>query len=423
MSASFSSASVPAPSGERRIEQAVILAGGRGTRLLPLTLTRPKPMIEFHGRPFLEYLIAMLAEQGICRVLLLLGYLPDAIRNHFGDGEKFGVRIEYVVGDVDLETGGRLKQAEDRLDPDFLLLYCDNYWPLPLAQLWSSYLKAGRSAQVTVYNNRDGYTRSNLSVDARGLVTIYDKSRKTPGLQGVDIGFILMRREVVGLLPGDGNVSFEAEIYPRLVADRQLAAFQTDHRYYSVGDHARLPITEAFLADRPAIFLDRDGTLNRRMPHGRHVADWSEWEWLPGTRTAVKRLHEAGYRIFLVTGQTGIADGAMSRADVDAIHENMRRDLLADGIAIDGIYLCPHGPDEGCGCRKPEPGLLFQAQAEHHLNLAKTPLIGDDECAAAATAAGCPFRAIGADEGLLGAVEELLSEMGSRHPAWNASGR
>lgn len=418
---SFSERSFAAPD-ERPPEQAVILAGGRGTRLLPLTLTRPKPMIMFHGRPFLEHLIALLAAQGIRRVLLLLGYLPEVIRAHFGDGERFGVRIEYAEGDVDLETGGRLKQAEDRLDPEFLLLYCDNYWPMPYDDLWRRYRRSGRLAQVVVYNNRDGYTRSNLAVDADGLVTVYDKSRRASGLQGVDIGFILMRREVVGLLPGDGNVSFEAEVYPRLVADRQLAAFRTDHRYYSVGDHARLPITGDFLAGRPAILLDRDGTLNRRMPPGRYVRNWSEWEWLPGARAALKRLHEAGYRIFLVTNQAGIARGAMSRADVDAIHARMLDDVRADGADIAEVFLCPHGWDEGCGCRKPAPGLLFQAQAKHHLNLAQTPLIGDDERdGAAAAAAGCPHRIIGEDETLLGAVEELLSETGTRHPAWKTS--
>lgn len=400
-------------------EQAVILAGGRGTRLLPLTLTQPKPMIGFHGRPFLEHLIAMLAGQGIRRVLLLLGYLPGTIREHFGDGARFGVRIDYVEGDVDLETGGRLKQAEDRLDPEFLLLYCDNYWPMPYGALWRSYRRSGRLAQVVVYNNRDGYTRSNLAVDPDGLVTVYDKSRRSAGLQGVDIGFLLMRREVVGLLPGDGNVSFEAEIYPRLVADRQLAAFRTDHRYYSVGDHARLPVTEAFLAGRPAILLDRDGTLNRRMPPGRYVRSRDEWEWLPGALEALRRLREAGYRIFLVTNQAGIARGAMSRADVDAIHARMVAEAEAAGGGIDEVFLCPHGWDEGCDCRKPAPGLLFQAQARHHLNLARTPLIGDDERdGAAAAAAGCPYRIIGEGETLLGAVEELLSQAGTRHPVW-----
>ena len=84
-----------------RPRQAVILAGGRGTRMRPLTDDLPKPMIEFGGRPFLEHLVELLADQGFERVLMLLGYRPDVIRDHFGDGSRFGIAIDYVVSDVD----------------------------------------------------------------------------------------------------------------------------------------------------------------------------------------------------------------------------------------------------------------------------------------------------------------------------------
>jgi NDP-sugar pyrophosphorylase family protein len=111
----------------QRPTQAVILAGGRGTRLRPLTLTRPKPMVEIQGKPFLEYQIEQLRQQGFKRVLLLLGYLPEIVRDYFGNGRRWGIKIEYSVSDVDDETGRRLKLAEPFLDPCFLLLYCDNY--------------------------------------------------------------------------------------------------------------------------------------------------------------------------------------------------------------------------------------------------------------------------------------------------------
>lgn len=396
-------------------EQAVILAGGRGTRLAPLTLTRPKPMIEFHGRPFLEYLIEMLRDQGIRRVLLLLGYLPEVVRDHFGDGSRFGVAIDYAVSDVDDDTGRRLKLAQDRIDPEFLLLYCDNYWPLRYDDLWASHLARGRLAQVVVYRNRDGYTRSNLRVGTGGLVEVYDKSRQTPGLEGVDIGFFLLKREVLDLLPADENVSFEKVVYPRLVADRQLAAYVTDHRYYSVGSHERLPLTEDFLRRRPTIFLDRDGTLNECMPRAEYVRSWEQWRWLPGALDALRRLTGAGWRIILVTNQAGIARGAMTRADLDAIHARLLDEVRAAGADIAAIMVCPHGWDEGCNCRKPAPGMLFQAQARFNLDLTRTPLIGDDERdGQAAAAAGCPYRVLSGGATLLDTVRQLLAgEWGS----------
>ncbi|HZD39283.1 MAG TPA: nucleotidyltransferase family protein, partial [Terriglobales bacterium] len=112
---------------EERPRQAVILAGGRGTRLRPLTDTRPKPMVEICGKPFLEYQIEQLRQQGFERVLLLLGYLPEVVKDYFGNGHRWGVEIEYAVTAVDDETGKRVKLAEPLLDSCFLLLYCDNY--------------------------------------------------------------------------------------------------------------------------------------------------------------------------------------------------------------------------------------------------------------------------------------------------------
>ena len=110
-----------------RPRQAVILAGGRGTRMQPITNDRPKPMVPILGRPFLEYQIEQLRDQGFERVLLLLGYLPEVVQNHFGDGRRFGVQIEYSVTEPDQLTSSRVATARHMIDPCFLLLYCDNY--------------------------------------------------------------------------------------------------------------------------------------------------------------------------------------------------------------------------------------------------------------------------------------------------------
>src|SRR6266849_1815443 len=99
----------------RRPTQAVVFAGGRGERLRPFTDIRPKPMLEVHGKPFLEYNIEMLREQGFERVLLLLGYLPEIVQDYFGDGKRWGLRIDYSVTPVEDNTGLRLKKAAQLL--------------------------------------------------------------------------------------------------------------------------------------------------------------------------------------------------------------------------------------------------------------------------------------------------------------------
>ena len=391
-----------------RPTQAVILAGGRGTRMRPLTDTLPKPMVEFHGRPFLEYMIEMLREQGFERVLLLLGHLPEVIQEHFGDGSGFGMEIDYSVSGADDLTVSRIQLVEQRLDDSFLLLYCDNYWPMRMDDMWQRFQALDVPAMVTVYANRDGYRpgKDSLRVED-GYVTVFDKSRAAPGLKGVEISYAILTRPVLELLPKEDEL-IEVALYPQLAEARQLGGYLTDHRYYSVGSLERLPVTERFLARKPAVILDRDGTMNRRPPQAQYVTKPEEFEWLPGSLEALGLLKERGYTVAVVSNQAGIGRGAMTENDLAAIHDRM---LHEAGGAIEAIYHCPHDWDEGCECRKPAPGMLFQAQREFDLDLSRTPFIGDDERdGQAAAAAGCPFEMVGEERSLLDAVRELLAE-------------
>ncbi len=393
-----------------RPTQAVILAGGRGTRLRPLTETRPKPMIEIHGKPFLEYQIEQLREQGFERILLLLGYLPEVVRDYCGDGRRWGVKISYSISAVEDETGRRIQLAAPFLDPYFLLLYCDNYWPMQIEKMWRRFVDADALAMITVYTNRDGYTRNSVQVDHEGYVTVYDKSCMSPNLQGVEISYAILNKTALCLLPDpDANVLLEESLYPQLAQRRQLLAYVTDHRYYSVGAFHRLPLTEAFLARHPTVILDRDGVLNKRPPQAQYVRTWEEFTWLPGAKKALRLLKQAGYRVIVVSNQAGIARHALSEADLQIIHERMQREAVEAGGEIAAIYYCPHDWDAGCECRKPNPGLFFQAQRAWHLDLTRTPFIGDDERdAQAAAAAGCPFYAVSAERSLLDIVHTAL---------------
>ncbi len=377
-----------------RPNQAVILAGGRGTRLRPLTDTRPKPMIEIAGSPFLEHLVELLRGQGFTRFLMLLGYLPEVVQDHFGDGRRWGVEIQYAVTAPDDETARRVRLAAPYLDPCFLLMYCDNYWPMQMDRMWPRFAAAGVPAMITVYSNKDGYTTNSVRVDGEGYVTVYDKTCTAPGLQGVEISYAILTRPVLDLL-SDDHVPFEVAVYPALAARRQLLAHVTDHRYYSIGSHRRLPFTQAFFARRPTVILDRDGVLNRRPPRARYVRRWAEFEWLPGAQEGLRLFHEAGYRVIVVSNQAGVARGALSAEDLADIHDRMRGEAEKAGARIEAIYVCPHDWDAGCECRKPRPGLLFQAQRDHHLDLTRTWFVGDDERdGEAAEAAGCPFARV-----------------------------
>ena len=365
-------------------------------------------MIEIHGKPFLEYNLEMLRQQGFERVVLLLGYMPEVVQDYFGDGHRWGLRIEYSVTPVEDETGRRIKQAGHLLDDCFVLLYCDNYWPMRMQEMWQRFVASGAPAMLTIYTNKDGYTKDSLRVDANGFVAVFDKQRRAPDLKGVEIGYGIFRKELLALLPQE-NVSFEETLYPALAQSGRLAAYVTDHRYFSVGGLSRLPLTETFLGRRPAIILDRDGVLNRKPPRANYVRRWEEFEWLPGAMEALRKLKLAGFRVIVVSNQAGVARGAMTEADLLLIHRRMVREaVLADG-RIDAIYYCPHNWDEGCECRKPRPGMLFQAQRDFSLDLSRTLFVGDDERdAQAANAAGCPSVLVSEQKSLLEVVTELI---------------
>ncbi|MGH7824074.1 MAG: D-glycero-alpha-D-manno-heptose-1,7-bisphosphate 7-phosphatase [Candidatus Binatia bacterium] len=184
----------------------------------------------------------------------------------------------------------------------------------------------------------------------------------------------------------------------------------SDHRYYSVGSHRRLPLTEQFFARRKAIILDRDGVLNKKPPRAHYVCSWKEFDWLAGAQTALRLLHENDYRVIVVSNQAGIARGAMTGAELNNIHRRMKQAAQESGGHIDAIYYCPHDWNAGCDCRKPRPGMLFRAQRDFHLDLSRTFFIGDDERdGEAAEQAGCPFFRVSDDKPLIRWVEDQLT--------------
>jgi D-glycero-D-manno-heptose 1,7-bisphosphate phosphatase len=127
----------------------------------------------------------------------------------------------------------------------------------------------------------------------------------------------------------------------------------------------------------PVVFLDRDGTINRKPAGGDYVKRWEEFAFLPGAVGAIGELSRAGFRVIVVTNQRGIALGRMRREDVDDIHRRMLDAIAAEGGHVDSVLVCPHGHDE-CGCRKPRPGLMLRAARERGpIDFSRAAIVGD----------------------------------------------
>lgn len=394
----------------KKIKQAVILAGGLGTRLQPFTDENPKPMYPVNGRPFIGYLIEQIKQFGIENILLLLGYMPEKITEYLGNGENYGVSISYDITPIEFNTGDRIFHAKEKLDDDFLLMYCDNYCPINFRRLEDDFYKNNALVQVSVYENKDNYTKNNMLLEETGKVLVYDKKRTMPDLHGVDIGYAIIKKGILDMAACEGQ-NFESVAYPFAIGQNQMFATVTKHRYYSVGSWERIELTKKFFEDKPAVFIDRDGTINERPPKACYVENEQQFVWLKGAKEAIKLLNENGYRVLMVTNQPGIARGKLSLESLKKIHDKMELELADVGAHIDKIYFCPHNWDEGCECRKPKPGMLYQAQKEYNLNLTKCILIGDDERdIEAGEAAGCITYMVTEDKSILEIVKELVEK-------------
>lgn len=391
------------------INQAVILAGGFGTRLKPFTDTMPKSLYPINNIPFIDYLINQVKSFGIDNILILLGYLPEKITNYLGNGSRYGVNITYDIAPLNYETGARLKHAISKIYDKFLLLYCDNYCPIDYSKLLNDFCNNNSKIQITAYSNRDNYTKSNLKLEKDGRVAKYDKRREEANLYGVDIGYALVDKNVILSIPAK-NCNFESQVYPQLVQKGEIFATVTEHRYYSVGSFERIKLTEEFFKTKKVVFLDRDGTINKRPKRASYVEKPEDFVWLPGAIEAIKLLKKNGFIIFVITNQAGIARGKLTNEMLSKIHKKMQMDLLKHELYIDDVFYCPHSWNEGCFCRKPNPGMIFDAQKKYSLNLSKCYFIGDDERdMEAGMRAGCKCRMIDKNNTIFDIVKEIVA--------------
>jgi len=146
-----------------------------------------------------------------------------------------------------------------------------------------------------------------------------------------------------------------------------------------------------------AAFLDRDGVINRKAREGEYVTRWEEMDILPGVPEAIARLHEAGFRVIVVSNQRCVAKGLITTAELESLHRRLSNELASAGATFDAIYYCPHESLPPCGCRKPEPGMLLDAARDHDVELAASWMIGDSIAdVEAGRAAGCRTVMIGA---------------------------
>lgn len=369
--------------------QAVILCGGLGTRLRPLTDTMPKPMAPVNGKPFLYYLLMQLADQGIKRFVLLTGYKGEQIIDYFGDGARWGWSIDYSAGPAEWDTGRRLWEARNKLQVEFLLLYSDNFAQFRLNKLFELQEKTQLPITLLLAPKKKG----NMRVSADGLIEAYESTREGLGFDFVEIGYMLIKRDLVfKQFPNQiGFPDFNfSSVLQNLAGKSAIAGLPVFDSYHSISDMVRLELVREYLRPKRILLIDRDGTINVKAPKGEYIASWREFEWNHETKQAMRLLAQSGFKFIVITNQAGVARGMINPVELETIHKNMIAELAKENITILKIYCCPDHWEQNSFMRKPNPGMFFQAASEYNLRMDRCLYVGDDErdCIAAANA-GC----------------------------------
>jgi len=372
-------------------QQAVILCGGIGTRLKPFTNTIPKPMILCNEKPFIWYLLSQLHDEGIDRFVLLTGYLGEKIKDYFGNGSTWGWQIVYSNGPVEWDTGRRIWEAKNLFDNYFMLLYSDNFVEFSLDRLSLAHQNSNKSLTFTVSSKTPG----NVELDELGIVKKYDNCRSSNFLDYVEIGYMLVEKEKTLSFYESADCSFSL-ILKKMSNQQEINSYIQHDSYYSISDPERWKNTERYLANKKILLIDRDGVINKKSLKGEYITNWANFHWIPETRSAMKLLAKEGFKFIVITNQAGIARQMINPNELAIIHQNMIDELLKDGIEVLDVYLCPHHWDENCNCRKPKPGMLYEASKDWLFRLDKTVFIGDDpRDSQAAFNAGCKSAFIG----------------------------
>ncbi len=377
--------------------QCVILVGGRGARLGALTQNCPKPLLAVGGRPFVSYLIQEAARHGFRRILLLAGFKAESFADELAALHKHApgnVELSIVTEPVPLGTAGALKFAAARLDTHFLLLNGDSIFDVNLLDLAAPPFPAGIIGRLALKPEQDTARYGTVAFEDGYVRKFIEKNPASePGL--INGGVYWLSRQIVAHI-ADGFVSLENDVLPKLATGGHLQGTVYDRFMLDIGLPDTLQQAQSGVParmHRPAVFFDRDGVLNKDVGYA-HRSD--QIVWIDGAIAAVKTFNDAGYYVFVVTNQAGVARGLYAEADVQALHFWMNDELARSGGHIDAFMYCPHHPQgtvakytRASQHRKPAPGMIVDLLNAWPIVRDRSFLIGDkDTDIAAAEAAG-----------------------------------
>lgn len=380
--------------------QAIILAGGKGTRLASRLNGKPKPLVDVDGVPLLQRQIEALVANGVDDIVLLVNHCADQIAD-FVAGLALPARITLIDDGDPHGTAGATLACLDRLQDRFLVVYGDTLFDLDMAHMLEEHERSGADATLLLHPNDHPADSDLVEMTGDGWISAFHPYPHPSGAwlrNLVNAAFYVVEKRALEAWVGVMQTGdFAKDLFPAMVArGLKLKGYATYEYIKDIGTPARLDKAERHLrsglvararrAERQkAVFVDRDGTLNRL---NGHIARAEDLELFSGAAEAIHRLNEAEYRVVLITNQPVLARGEASEADLARIHARLESELGLAGAWLDAIYYCPHHPHSGypgevpelkreCDCRKPATAMVMAAARDLNIDLARSWMIGD----------------------------------------------
>jgi histidinol-phosphate phosphatase family protein len=383
------------------MRQAVLLAGGAGTRLKDRLDGRPKPLVDIDGQPLLARQLSLLREFGIGHVVLLVNHAADQIQGYCAANQNFGLEIDFIDDGEPRGTAGAVLAALDALADDFFVLYGDTLLNVNLELMWQFHQASGADATLFLHPNNHPHDSDLVETDQDDWITAFHPYPHPPGSlfpNLVNAGLYVISRAALEPWRGFETPSDLAKhLFPAMIANsHRLNGYLSFEYIKDIGTPARLDealmqlrsgvVARASLSrTQKAVYVDRDGTLNRNRGYVRTP---DEMELFASVPAAVHRLNGAEYRVVVVTNQPVVARGECTLDQLQRIHSKMEMLLSERGAYVDRILSCPHHPDRGfpgeipslkivCECRKPATALIRRAAKMLNIDNTHAWLIGD----------------------------------------------
>jgi D-glycero-D-manno-heptose 1,7-bisphosphate phosphatase len=365
--------------------KAVILAGGRGERIRPISDTLPKALVPIDGKPILAHQIEQLERIGVREVFILTGYLAKSIASYCKKLHT-NVKIHCIESSPSTTPAQRILKSQIYIGDEFLLIYCDNLI------LYDSDIDSvlQNNAEITfLVQSRDvGNIKINSNQQA-----FYTSDERSSNYKAVELGNISVKtKRFMEILKKTQDLPKTLE---KLSNELVCRAIISNSPIQSISN---LITYASNLRRRRILLLDRDGVLIEKMPHREYLSNVTDYKPIYENWTSLKKLSNLGVDFLIITNQPGVATGEVSEEFLSELHVRLVSELLDFGINVLAVYVCKHHWNENCNCRKPKPGMLLEAMRQFEISAESTLYIGDEtKDSIAASSAGIDYVIINSE--------------------------